>query len=39
MDRHRRAEGLVPLGPVEFHILLGLVEGERHGSAACSEAQ
>jgi DNA-binding PadR family transcriptional regulator len=31
MDRDRRADGLVPLRPVEFHILLSLVAGERHG--------
>ena len=31
MDRDRRAETLLPLRPVEFHILLSLAGGERHG--------
>ncbi len=33
MDRDRRVERLVPLRPVEFHVLLSLVGGERHGYA------
>jgi DNA-binding PadR family transcriptional regulator len=31
MDRERRAEPQGPLRPVEFHILLSLAAGERHG--------
>ena len=32
MDRSRRQiEGFLPLRPVEFHILLSLAAGERHG--------
>ena len=31
MDRDRRVESLVPLRPVEFHVLLSLAGGERHG--------
>ena len=31
MDRDRRIETLLPLRPVEFHVLLSLAEGERHG--------
>ena len=32
MDRNRReAETFLPVRPVEFHILLSLAEGERHG--------
>lgn len=31
MDRDRRIDNLLPLRPVEFHILLSLAEGERHG--------
>src|SRR5436189_1876840 len=32
MDRdRRRPEALLPLRPVEFHILLSLAAGERHG--------
>lgn len=32
MDRHRRVpESYLPLRPVEFHILLSLAAGERHG--------
>ena len=33
MDRDRRVERLVPLRPVEFHVLLSLAGGERHGYA------
>ena len=32
-DRDRRVERLVPLRPVEFHVLLSLAGGERHGYA------
>ena len=31
MDRNRRRQAEPPLRPVEFHILLSLAEGERHG--------
>ena len=31
MDRDRRLETLLPLRPVEFHVLLSLAGGERHG--------
>ena len=31
MDRDRRTEPQAPLRPVEFHILLSLATGERHG--------
>ena len=31
MDRPRRPERQLPLTPVEFHILLSLTAGERHG--------
>ena len=31
MDRDRRVESLVPLRLVEFHVLLSLAGGERHG--------
>jgi DNA-binding PadR family transcriptional regulator len=31
MDRDRRSAGAQPLRPVEFHILLSLASGERHG--------
>ena len=31
MDRDRRIETLLPLRPVEFHVLLSLAGGERHG--------
>ena len=31
MDRDRRIESLLPLRPVEFHILLSLADSDRHG--------
>jgi DNA-binding PadR family transcriptional regulator len=31
MDRERSIERFLPLRPVEFHILLSLAAGERHG--------
>jgi DNA-binding PadR family transcriptional regulator len=31
MDRERSIERFLPLRPVEFHILLSLAGGERHG--------
>jgi DNA-binding PadR family transcriptional regulator len=31
MDRHRATQRFLPLRPVEFHVLLSLAAGERHG--------
>lgn len=31
MDRQRPVERFLPLRPVEFHVLLSLATGERHG--------
>ena len=40
MDRERRRpEAWLPLRPVEFHILLSLSAGERHGYAIIQEAE
>src|SRR5262245_14394769 len=39
MDRDRRIESLLPLRPVEFHILLSLADGERHGYGIMQEAR
>jgi DNA-binding PadR family transcriptional regulator len=39
MDRERRADSLVPLRPVEFHILLSLAGGERHGYGIMQDAR
>jgi DNA-binding PadR family transcriptional regulator len=39
MDRDRRIETLLPLRPVEFHILLSLAEGERHGYGIMQDAR
>ena len=40
MDRDRRGAGsLVPLRAVEFHILLSLVAGERHGYGIIQDIQ
>jgi DNA-binding PadR family transcriptional regulator len=39
MDRDRRIESLLPLRPVEFHILLSLAEGERHGYGILQDAR
>ena len=39
MDRDRRAETLLPLRPVEFHILLSLAGGERHGYGIMQDAR
>ena len=39
MDRDRRAESLLPLRPVEFHILLSLAGGERHGYGIIQDAR
>ncbi len=39
MDRDRRSESLLPLRPVEFHILLSLAGGERHGYGIIQDAR
>jgi len=39
MDRDRRADSLVPLRPVEFHILLSLAGGARHGYGILQDAR
>jgi DNA-binding PadR family transcriptional regulator len=40
MDRdRRRVEAFVPLRPVEFHILLSLATGERHGYGIIQDAE
>src|SRR6266576_2655957 len=39
MDRDRRIETLLPLRPVEFHILLSLAGGERHGYGIMQDAR
>lgn len=39
MDRDRRIEKLLPLRPVEFHILLSLAGGERHGYGILQDAR
>src|SRR5213594_3940003 len=39
MDRDRRIESLLPLRPVEFHILLSLAGGERHGYGIMQDAR
>jgi len=39
MDRDRRIENLLPLRPVEFHILLSLAAGERHGYGIMQDAK
>jgi DNA-binding PadR family transcriptional regulator len=40
MDRERRRpEAWLPLRPVEFHILLSLSAGERHGYGMIQEAE
>jgi DNA-binding PadR family transcriptional regulator len=38
MDRARRPERFLPLRPVEFHILLSLASGERHGYGIIQDA-
>lgn len=38
-DRRPPTEDFLPLRPVEFHILLALGDGERHGYAILQEAQ
>lgn len=40
MDRDRRTpEALLPLRPVEFHVLLSLAAGERHGYGIIQDAE
>jgi len=39
MDRDRRIETLLPLRPVEFHVLLSLAGGERHGYGIMQDAR
>ena len=39
MDRDRRVESLLPLRPVEFHVLLSLAGGERHGYGIMQDAK
>ena len=39
MDRDRQVETLLPLRPVEFHILLSLAGGERHGYGIMQDAR
>jgi DNA-binding PadR family transcriptional regulator len=39
MDRRRRPESYLPLRPVEFHILLSLAAGERHGYGMIQDAE
>lgn len=39
MDRDRPVERFLPLRPVEFHILLSLAGGERHGYGIIQDAE
>jgi DNA-binding PadR family transcriptional regulator len=39
MDRPRAPESYLPLRPVEFHILLSLAVGERHGYGIIQDAE
>lgn len=39
MDRERPVERFLPLRPVEFHILLSLAAGERHGYGIIQDAE
>jgi DNA-binding PadR family transcriptional regulator len=39
MDRERPIESYLPLRPVEFHILLSLAAGERHGYGIIQDAE
>lgn len=40
MDRdRRRPEAFLPLRPVEFHVLLSLAAGERHGYGIIQDAE
>ncbi|SRR2546427_2828071 len=38
-DRDRRIETLLPLRPVEFHVLLSLSGGDRHGYGIMQDAK
>lgn len=39
VDRERPVRGFLPLRPVEFHILLSLAAGERHGYGILQDAE
>ncbi|HMF00824.1 MAG TPA: helix-turn-helix transcriptional regulator [Terriglobia bacterium] len=39
MDRDRGIETLLPLRPVEFHVLLSLADGDRHGYGIMQDAK
>ena len=39
MDRERPVDVFLPLRPVEFHILLSLAAGERHGYGIIQDAE
>lgn len=39
MDRERPVERFLPLRPVEFHVLLSLAAGERHGYGMIQDAE
>jgi DNA-binding PadR family transcriptional regulator len=39
MDRDRGVERFLPLRPVEFHVLLSLAAGERHGYGIIKDAE
>ena len=39
MDRERSTERFLPLRPVEFHVLLSLAAGERHGYGIIQDAE
>lgn len=39
MDRERGIERFLPLRPVEFHVLLSLAAGERHGYGIIQDAE
>ncbi len=39
MDRERPVDRFLPLRPVEFHILLSLAAGERHGYRIIQDAE
>ena len=39
MDRERPVDRFLPLRPVEFHVLLSLAAGERHGYGIIQDAE
>src|SRR5215467_6817056 len=39
MDRDRRMQTSLPLRPVEFHVLLSLADGDRHGYGIMQDAR